>query len=129
MFVRASPAELSIHTQSCCSSVASLLQLCCIFVAADCCVLIASHCPKQHALLAIKGPHAEWLARGVLAQCRALVHLDLSGNWIEAGGAESLAGVCRSTQAVLPQPPSYFFFLKNGRRTGSGVRKDIEGVA
>ena len=25
------------------------------------------------------GPHAEWLAGGVLAQCRALVHLDLSG--------------------------------------------------
>ena len=27
---------------------------------------------------AITGPHAEWLAGGVLAQCRALVHLDLS---------------------------------------------------
>jgi hypothetical protein len=26
---------------------------------------------------AITGPHAEWLAGGVLAQCRALVHLDL----------------------------------------------------
>ncbi len=49
----------------------------------------------------ITGPHAEWLAGGVLAQCRALVHLDLSeqsdrrcwGNWIKAAGLESLAGV------------------------------------
>ena len=27
---------------------------------------------------AITGPHAEWLAGGVLTQCRALVHLDFS---------------------------------------------------
>jgi hypothetical protein len=27
---------------------------------------------------AITGPHAKWLAGGVLAHCRALVHLDLS---------------------------------------------------
>ena len=35
---------------------------------------------------------AERLA-GVLGQCRELVHLNLNGNWIEAVGAESLAGV------------------------------------
>ena len=35
------------------------------------------------------GPHAEWLAGGVLAQCRALVHLDLSGNDIGPAGAEN----------------------------------------
>ena len=41
---------------------------------------------------AITGPHAEWLAGGVLAQCRVLVHLDLS-NRIGDAGAESPAGV------------------------------------
>jgi hypothetical protein len=66
-------------------------------------VLIASHCPKQHALLAITGPHAEWLAGGVLAQCRALVHLDLSGNWIEAAEADSLAGVLVQNMQQLQQ--------------------------
>ena len=36
---------------------------------------------------------AEWLAGGVLAQCRALAHLDLSWNGIETAGAASLEGV------------------------------------
>jgi Ran GTPase-activating protein (RanGAP) involved in mRNA processing and transport len=43
--------------------------------------------------LAMIRPHAEWLAGGVLAECRALVHLDLSDNMIGSAGAESLAGV------------------------------------
>ena len=42
---------------------------------------------------AMTGPHVEWLAGGVLAQCRALVHLDLSDNVIGLDGAESLVGV------------------------------------
>jgi hypothetical protein len=49
---------------------------------------------------AMTGPHAEWLAGGVLAQCPALVHLDLSGNHIEDAGAESLAGVLRQCAAL-----------------------------
>jgi hypothetical protein len=49
---------------------------------------------------AMTGPHAEWLAGGVLAQCRALVHLDLSGNRIGAVGAESLAGVLGQCAAL-----------------------------
>ena len=48
----------------------------------------------------ITGPHAEWLAGGVLAQCRALVHLDLSGNAIGALGVESLAGVLGQCAAL-----------------------------
>ena len=44
-------------------------------------------------LCSITGPHAEWLAGGVLAQCPALVHLDLSENNIGPDGAESFAGV------------------------------------
>ncbi len=49
---------------------------------------------------AITGPHAEWLAGGVLAQCRALVHLDLSGNEIGPVGAESFAGVLAQFAAL-----------------------------
>jgi hypothetical protein len=49
---------------------------------------------------AMTGPHAEWLAGGVLAQCRALVHLDLSGNRIGPEGAESLAGVLGQCAAL-----------------------------
>lgn len=49
---------------------------------------------------AITGPHAELLAGGLLAQCRALVHLDLSGNGIKAAGAESFAGVLGQCAAL-----------------------------
>ena len=49
---------------------------------------------------AITGPHAEWLAGGVLAQCRALVHLDLSETDIGPDGAESLAGVLAQCPAL-----------------------------
>jgi len=37
---------------------------------------------------------------GVLGQCRELVHLNLSGNYISAGGAESLAGVLAQCVAL-----------------------------
>jgi Ran GTPase-activating protein (RanGAP) involved in mRNA processing and transport len=40
----------------------------------------------------MKGQDAESLAEA-LGQCRELVHLNLSGNKIGAGGAERLAGV------------------------------------
>jgi hypothetical protein len=43
---------------------------------------------------------AEWLAGGVLAQCRALVHLDLRENYLFAAGAESLAGVLGQCAAL-----------------------------
>jgi hypothetical protein len=49
---------------------------------------------------AITGPHAEWLAGGVLAQCPALAHLDLSQNTIGDAGAESLAGVLAQCAAL-----------------------------
>jgi hypothetical protein len=49
---------------------------------------------------AIAGPHAEWLAGGVLAQCRALVHLDLSENQIGTDGAGSFAGVLAQCPAL-----------------------------
>jgi Ran GTPase-activating protein (RanGAP) involved in mRNA processing and transport len=42
---------------------------------------------------------AESLA-GVLAQCTALTHLDLSFNMIDAAGAESLAGVLSQCTAL-----------------------------
>jgi hypothetical protein len=48
----------------------------------------------------VTGPHAEWLAGGVLAQCRELVHLDLSGNQIGPDGAESVAGVLAQCPAL-----------------------------
>ena len=48
----------------------------------------------------ITGPHLEWLAGGVLAQSRPLVHLDLSGNGIGPDGAESLAGVLAQCPAL-----------------------------
>jgi hypothetical protein len=52
---------------------------------------------------------------GVLAQCRELVHLDLSRNKIGAGGAESLAGVLPQCTALahlnLSRAGSPFFFF------------------
>jgi hypothetical protein len=36
----------------------------------------------------------------VLAQCRALSHLNLSANWIGAGGTERLAGVLGQCTAL-----------------------------
>jgi hypothetical protein len=45
------------------------------------------------------GQDVESLA-GVLAQCPALAHLDLSGNYIGAGGAERLAGVLAQCPAL-----------------------------
>ena len=49
---------------------------------------------------AITGPRAEWLAGGVLAQCRALVHLDLSENQIGTDGASCFAGVLAQCPAL-----------------------------
>ena len=49
----------------------------------------------------IEGRYAEWIAGGLLAQCRALVHLDLSGNEIGYHGAGSLAGVLTHCQYRL----------------------------
>jgi hypothetical protein len=49
---------------------------------------------------AFTGQHAEWLAGGVLAQCSALVHLDLSENQLGPDGAESLAGVLGQCPAL-----------------------------
>jgi hypothetical protein len=46
-----------------------------------------------------KGRGVVWLA-GVLVQCPALAHLDLSYNDIEAGGAERLAGVLGQCAAL-----------------------------
>ena len=46
-----------------------------------------------------KGHGVDWLA-GVLVQCPALAHLDLSYNDIEAGGAERLAGVLGQCAAL-----------------------------
>ena len=53
----------------------------------------------------MKGQDAEILAgvlrlSGVLGQCRELVHLSLSGNYIGAGGAERLAGVLTQCAAL-----------------------------
>jgi hypothetical protein len=49
---------------------------------------------------ALTGPQAEWLAGGVLAQCRELVHLDLSCNCIGDAGTKSLAGVLAQCAAL-----------------------------
>ena len=51
-------------------------------------------------------PHAEWLAGGVLTQCRALVHLDLSDSMIGSAGAESLAGVLGQCTSLAHSPQS-----------------------
>ena len=53
----------------------------------------------------MKGQDAEILAgvlrlSGVLGQCRELVHLSLSGNYIGAGGSERLAGVLTQCAAL-----------------------------
>ncbi len=63
---------------------------------------------------AITGPHAEWLAGEVLAQCRALVHLYLSGNQIGPDGAESLAG-------LLAQCPALAHLNLSRNRIGAAV--------
>jgi Ran GTPase-activating protein (RanGAP) involved in mRNA processing and transport len=70
---------------------------------------------------AITGPHAEWLAGGVLAQCRALVHLDLSENNIGPDGAESLAG-------VLAQCPALTFLDLSGNQFGDPGAESLAGV-
>jgi hypothetical protein len=50
---------------------------------------------------AITGPHGEWLAGGVLAQCRALVHLDLSGNGIVS--QKSYSSLFSSNRTCKPE--------------------------
>jgi hypothetical protein len=63
---------------------------------------------------AITGPHAEWLAGGVLAQCPALVHLDLSGNKIDDAGTESFAGVLGQCTALAHLNLSELTRLRSG---------------
>jgi len=70
---------------------------------------------------AMTGPHAEWLAGGVLAQCRALVHLDLSENVIDGAGAESLAG-------VLGQCTALAHLNLNNNRIEAGGAGSLAGV-
>jgi hypothetical protein len=70
---------------------------------------------------AITGPHAEWLVGGVLAQCRALVHLDLSENLFGSDGAESFAG-------VLGQCLSLAHLNLSRNRIGDAGAKSLAGV-
>ena len=70
---------------------------------------------------AIAGPHAEWLAGGGRAQCRALVHLDLSDNKIGAAGAESLAG-------VLGQCAALVHLNLSNNQIGAGGAESLAGV-
>jgi hypothetical protein len=58
---------------------------------------------------------------GVLGQCRELVHLNLRGNKIGAGGAESLAG-------VLPQCPALAHLDLSFNQIGPGGAESLAGV-
>jgi hypothetical protein len=64
---------------------------------------------------------AESLA-GVLGQCTALAHLDLSWNEIETGGAESLAGVLGQCAALAHLDLSYDS-LEESRHKSSGFSR------
>jgi hypothetical protein len=77
----------------------------------------------------IAGPHAEWLAGGVLAQCRALVHLDLSFNRIGADGAESLAGVLAQCAALAHLDLSYNRIGADGAESLAGVLEQCPALA
>jgi Ran GTPase-activating protein (RanGAP) involved in mRNA processing and transport len=67
------------------------------------------------------GQHAEWLAGGVLAQCTALVHLDLSDNEMGAAGAASLAG-------VLAHCPALAHLNLSGNSFGAAGAERLAGV-
>jgi hypothetical protein len=73
------------------------------------------------AYCAMTGPHAEWLAGGVLEQCPALLYLDLSDNDIGPGGAESLAG-------VLGQCPALAHLNLCENQIGSAGAESLAGV-
>jgi Ran GTPase-activating protein (RanGAP) involved in mRNA processing and transport len=69
----------------------------------------------------MKGQDTERLA-GVLAQCPALAHLDLSGNYgFGAAGAERLAG-------VLAQCAALAHLNLCGNRIGSAGAERLTGV-
>jgi len=67
-----------------------------------------------------KGRGVVWLA-GVLVQCPALAHLDLSYNDIEAGGAERLAG-------VLGQCAALAHLNLEGNKIGDAGAERLAGV-
>ncbi len=58
---------------------------------------------------------------GVLGQCRELVHLNLHGNWIGVGGTEWLAGVLVQCTAVVHLDLSY-------NQIGEARAKSFAGV-
>ena len=68
----------------------------------------------------MNGQVVERLA-GVLAQCPALAHLELSDNFSGAGGAERLA-------AVLAQCAALAHLNLSGNRIGAGGAKSFAGV-
>ena len=69
----------------------------------------------------MKGQDAERLA-GVLAQCPALAHLDLSGNSnVGAAGAESLAGVLGQCRELVHLNLSYI-------KIGAGGAERLAGL-
>jgi Ran GTPase-activating protein (RanGAP) involved in mRNA processing and transport len=78
---------------------------------------------------AITGPHAEWLAGGVLAQCRALVHLDLSGNDIGGPGAERLVISLPQCTALAQLDLSYNRIGPDGAESLAGVLGQCSALA
>ena len=78
---------------------------------------------------AITGPHAEWLAGGVLAQCRALVHLNLRENDIGPDGAESLAGVLGQCTALAHLDLRYNQIGDSGAESLAGVLAQCTALA
>jgi Ran GTPase-activating protein (RanGAP) involved in mRNA processing and transport len=78
---------------------------------------------------AITGTHAEWLAGGVLAQCRELLHLDLSENDIDEAGAERLAGVLGQCPALAHIDLSYNLIGPAGTESLAGVLAQCTALA
>jgi hypothetical protein len=77
----------------------------------------------------MKGRDAEMLA-GVLAQCPALAHLDLSGNSdFRAAGAERLAGVLGQCQELVHLNPSRNIIGAGGAARLAGVLPQCAALA
>jgi Ran GTPase-activating protein (RanGAP) involved in mRNA processing and transport len=79
-------------------------------------------------LCAMKGQDAESLAEA-LGQCRELVHLNLSGNKIGAGGAERLAGVLAQCPVLAHLNLVWNFIKDEGADWLAGVLAQCAALA
>ena len=99
----------------------------------DLCLHVAIYTPSIYTYshnhpCSIKGKDVEMLA-GVLAQCPALIHLNLGGNKVGAEGAEKLAGVLAQCTALAHLDLSYNVIQDAGAESLAGVLPQCPALA